>query len=61
LGAAKRLVIDTFEIMLLVFLIEIKKKEIFRYDKKLINLLYELPLFEEEKQLIIMEFMPNNF
>jgi hypothetical protein len=61
LGAAKRLVVDTFEIMLLIFLIEIKKKELIRYNKKLTNLLNELPLFEEEKQLINIEFIHNNF
>ncbi|MFX1276395.1 MAG: hypothetical protein ACFFAT_15320 [Promethearchaeota archaeon] len=53
LGLNKTLVRDTFEISLILSIIRVKKKEIFDYDYKIKEMLSILPLFEEEKKLIV--------
>ncbi|MEJ2277695.1 MAG: hypothetical protein P8Y70_08100 [Candidatus Lokiarchaeota archaeon] len=51
LGPSKRLLEDTFEVMLLLFLIKVKKNNLLTYNAKIEKILKQLPVFEEERRL----------
>ena len=55
LGVNKKLVEDTFYIMLIMFLIDVKQYNFKKFLPKIKELLEVLPLFEEEKNLITIE------
>ena len=55
LGANKNLVKDTYYIMLIIFLTDVKLYNLERYSSKIQELLDVLPLFDEEKELINLE------
>ncbi|MBY8985365.1 MAG: hypothetical protein KGD65_09875 [Candidatus Lokiarchaeota archaeon] len=52
LGINKKLVKDTFSIMLIMFIIDVKIYSLDKYMPKIKGMLEILPLFEEEEQLI---------
>ncbi|MCK4284862.1 MAG: hypothetical protein KAX18_01615 [Candidatus Lokiarchaeota archaeon] len=52
LGVNKNLVKDTFYIMVILFIIDVKIYSLDKYLPKIIGMLEILPLFEEEEQLI---------
>jgi len=52
LGVNKKLVKDTFSIMVILFIIDIKVYTLDKYFPKIKGMLEILPLFEEEKQLL---------
>ena len=52
LGLNKTVVKDTFEIMLILFIIDIKMNDLNQFTLKIVKILEVLALFEEEKPLI---------
>lgn len=54
LGASKKLVEETFYIQLILFLIDVKLYKLDKYLPRINTMLELLPLFEEEKELILI-------
>jgi hypothetical protein len=52
LGLNKNVVKDTYEIVLILFIIEVKENNLEQFIPKLKEMMEKLPLFKEEKQLI---------
>jgi len=52
LGLNKTVVKDTFEIMLILFIIDIKMNDLDQFTSKIVKILEILPFFDEEKELI---------
>ncbi len=55
LGINKKLVKETYYIMVILFIIDVKLNNLDKYRLKIKNILEILPLFEEEKELIDLE------
>ncbi|KKN04642.1 hypothetical protein LCGC14_1095420, partial [marine sediment metagenome] len=55
LGLNKKLVKDTFYIMVILFLVDVKLNNLDKFISKIKEILEILPLFEEEKELIELE------
>jgi len=52
LGLSKRLIVDSFYLTLLLFIIDVKINDMKEFNSKINQILEVLPLFEEEKDLI---------
>jgi len=55
LGINKKLVKETYYIMVILFIIDVKLNNLDKYRLKIKNIIEILPLFEEEKELIDLE------
>jgi len=55
LGINRKLVEDTFYILLILFLLDVKLYKMERFLPKINEMLEILPLFEEEKELISLK------